>query len=415
MLSETVELRGHIIDSLILPKVLDEILTRGANFKIAQVKIGQKRTDQSFARIEVSAESSEALDDLILRLRQHGAEVAKKGDAQLALAPSDGIFPADFYVTTNQQTFVRIGGREFEVRAPMLDSAIMFDRQQEIARTVRFADVRKGMEIVIGHKGVRVAPRQRATSRRDIFQFLNANISAERPKGALIREIAREFEATRKAKGKILIVAGAAVVHTGAAEYLERMIEGGYVDLLISGNAFAVYDIESALFGTALGMNLEQDARADAGHENHMRAINLVRAAGGISNAVKNGTLTRGIMRACVKHKVEFLLTGSVRDDGPLPEVITDAVAAQRAMREKIEGVTLALLMGTMLHSVAAANLLPASVKTLVVDINPAAVAKLTDGQTFQALGLVTDIEPFLRELAECLSQLRGVAKTSRT
>src|SRR5438552_2625575 len=303
MLSETVELRGHIIDSLILPKVLDEILTRGANFKIAQVKIGQKRTDQSFARIEVSAESSEALDDLILRLRQHGAEVAEKGDAQLAPAPSDGIFPADFYVTTNQQTFVRIGGREFEVRAPMLDSAIMFDRQQEIARTVRFADVRKGMEIVVGHKGVRVAPRQRATSRRDIFQFLNANISAERPKGALIREIAREFEATRKAKGKILIVAGAAVVHTGAAEYLERMIKG----------------------------------------------------------------------------------------------------------------VTLALLMGTMLHSVAAANLLPASVKTLVVDINPAAVAKLTDDQTFQALGLVTDIEPFLRELTECLSQLRGVAKTSRT
>jgi lysine-ketoglutarate reductase/saccharopine dehydrogenase-like protein (TIGR00300 family) len=262
---------------------------------------------------------------------------------------------------------------------------------------------------------VRVVPRQRATSRPDIFQFLNANISAERPKGALIREIAREFEATRKAKGKILIVAGAAVVHTGAAEYLERMIEGGYVDLIISGNAFAVYDIESALFGTALGVNLAQDALADGGHENHMRAINLMRAAGGISNAVKNGTLTCGIMRACVKHKVEFLLTGSVRDDGPLPEVITDAVAAQRAMREKIEGVTLALLMGTMLHSVAVANLLPASVKTLVVDINPAAVAKLTDGQTFQALGLVTDIEPFLRELAECLSQLRGVAKTSRT
>jgi lysine-ketoglutarate reductase/saccharopine dehydrogenase-like protein (TIGR00300 family) len=348
-------------------------------------------------------------------LRQHGAEVAEKGNAQLAPAPSDGIFPADFYVTTNQQTFVRIGGKEFEVRAPMLDSAIMFDPGQEIARTVRFADVRKGMEIVVGHQGVRVAPRQRATSRPDIFQFLNANISAERPKSALIREIAREFEATRKAKGKILIVAGAAVVHTGAAEYLERMIEDGYVDLIISGNAFAVYDIESALFNTALGVNLERDALADGGHENHMRAINLVRAAGGISNAVKNGTLTRGIMRACVKHKVEFLLTGSVRDDGPLPEVITDSVAAQSAMRKKIEGVTLALLMGTMLHSVAVANLLPASVKTLVVDINPAAVAKLTDGQTFQALGLVTDIEPFLRELTECLNQLRGAAKTART
>src|SRR5436190_16018578 len=158
----------------------------------------------------------------------------------------------------------------------MLDSAIMIDRGKERARTVRFADVRKGMEIVVGHQGVRVVPTQRATSGTDVFQLLNTNISAERPKGVLIREIARELEEARKASGKILIVAGASVVHTGAAEYLERMIEGGYVDLLISGNAFAVYDIESALFGTALGVNLAQDALADGGHENHMRAINLM-------------------------------------------------------------------------------------------------------------------------------------------
>src|SRR4029077_15179811 len=230
MLSETVELRGHIIDSLILPKVLDEILTRGANFKIAQVKIGQKRADQSFARIEVSAQSSEALDDLILRLRQHGAEVAEKGDAQLAAAPADGIFPTDFYVTTNQQTFVRIGGKELEVRAPMLDGAITIDRGKKRAQTMRFADVRKGMEIVVGHQGVRVVPAQRATTRTDVFQLLNTNISAERPKGALIREIARELEEARKGKGKILIVAGASVVHTGAAEYLVEMINAGYVD-----------------------------------------------------------------------------------------------------------------------------------------------------------------------------------------
>ncbi len=414
MFSETIELRGHIIDSLILPKVLDEILKGGGNFKIAQVKIGQQRADQSFARIEVSAESGDALDDLILRLRQHGAEVAEKGDAQLAAAPADGIFPNDFYVTTNRQTFVRIGGKELEVRAPMLDSAIMIDRSKERASTVRFADVRKGMEIVVGHQGVRVVPAQRATSGTDVFQLLNTNISAERPKGVLIREIARELEEARKASGKILIVTGASVVHTGAAEYLVEMINGGYVDLIISGNALAVYDIESALFGTALGLNLERDGLSESGHENHLRAINVVRAAGGIARAVEAGTLTRGIMHACVKQKVDLLLTGSIRDDGPLPEVVTDSMEAQRLIREKIEDVRLALLMGTMFHSIAVANLLPGSVKTLAVDINPAVVAKLTDQQTFRALGLVTDIEPFMRELTECLKTLREGVRISR-
>src|SRR6266404_1982894 len=411
MVSETIQLRGHIIDSLTLPKVLDEILTRGANFTMLEVKIGQRRADQSFARIEVSAPTNEALDDLILRLRQHGAEVEDKGDAQLAPAPADGIFPPDFFVTTNRQTFVRIDGKEYEVRPPIMDSGIAFNRASKEARTVKFADVRKGMEIVVGHQGVRVVPVQRTTSRTDVFQFLNANLSAERPKGAVIREIAREFEAARKENGKLLVVAGASVVHTGAAEYLEQLINWGYVDLLFAGHAMAVYDIESILFGTALGVNLEQGALADGGHENHMRAINIVRSAGGIAELVKGGTLTGGIMHACVKGGVEFLLTGSIRDDGPLPGVITDSLEAQRVMREKLEGVTLALLLGTMLHSFAVANLLPASVRTLVVDINPAGVAKLTNQQTFQALGLVTDIEPFLRELVHCLEQLRAEPK----
>ena len=414
MFSETIELRGHIIDSLILPKVLDEILKGGGNFNIAQVKIGQKRADQSFARIEVSSESSEALDDLILRLRQHGAEVAEKGDAELAPAPADGIFPNDFYVTTNRQTFVRLAGKELEVHAPMLDSAIMVDRSKDKAQTLRFAEVRKGMDIVVGHQGVRVVPSQRATTHTDVFQLFNTNISAEHPKGALIREIGRELEKARVAGKKILIVAGAPIVHTGAAEYLVQMIKGGHVNVLISGNALAVYDIESALFGTALGLNLEGGALSETGHENYMRGINIVRSAGGVGPLVEAGTLTSGIMHACVKHKVDVLLTGSIRDDGPLPEVVTDSMEGQRLIREKIQDVDFAVLMGTMFHSIAVANLLAGNVKTLAVDINPAVVAKLTDQQTFGALGLVTDIEPFMRELTECLKALRQDAQMSR-
>jgi len=413
MFSETIELRGHIIDSLILPKVLDEILRAGGNFKIREIKIGERRADQSYARIEVSGPTHETLDELVLRLRQHGAEITEKVDVQLAPAPADGVFPADFYVTTNQQTFITLDGKEIEVHPAIMDSGITVDREAGRATAVKFYEVREGMKIVAGHQGIRVAPIQRSTARTDVFEFMS-NVSVEQPKSAMIREMAREFKRTRDGKGKILVVAGPAVVHTGAAEHLEGLIQWGYVDLLFAGNALAVHDIENALFGTSLGVNLGRADLADQGHENHMRAINAIREAGGIARAVETGLLQRGIMCSCVRHGVEFVLAGSIRDDGPLPDVITDAIEAQKAMREKISGVSIALMMGTMLHSMAVENLLPASVKTVCVDINADVVNRLTDRGTFQTVGLVTDIEAFLRELTDCLSNLDGATTSER-
>jgi len=413
MFSETIELRGHIIDSLILPKVLDEILRAGGNFKIREIKIGERRADQSYARIEVSGPTNETLDELVLRLRQHGAEITEKVDVQLAPAPADGVFPADFYVTTNQQTFITLDGKEIEVHPAIMDSGITVDREAGRATAVKFYEVRKGMKIIAGHQGIRVAPIQRSTARTDVFEFMS-NVSVEQPKSAMIREMAREFKRTRDGKGKILVVAGPAVVHTGAAEHLEGLIQWGYVDLLFAGNALAVHDIENALFGTSLGVNLGRADLADQGHENHMRAINAIREAGGIARAVETGLLQRGIMCSCVRHGVEFVLAGSIRDDGPLPDVITDAIEAQKAMREKISGVSIALMMGTMLHSMAVENLLPASVKTVCVDINADVVNRLTDRGTFQTVGLVTDIEAFLRELTDCLSNLDGATTSER-
>lgn len=403
MPSETVELRGHIIDSLILPKVLDAILTSGGDFKIGEIKIGQNRADQSYARVEVSAPTSEALDDLILRLRQHGAEALEEKQAQLAAAPADGVFPHDFYVTTNQQTFVHLGKKDLEVQSPMMDSGIALDRDSSTARTVKFSEVQKGDKIVIGHQGVRVVPQQRSTSGTDVFHFLNSTVSAERPKNAVIHELASEFIRTRREGGKILVVAGPAIVHTGAAEHLQRLIEGGYVQRFFAGNGLAVYDVESVLFGTSLGMSLERSALVDHGHENHMRAINAIRAAGGIAQAVEKKVLTRGILHACVRHGVDIVLAGSIRDDGPIPGVMTDAVEAQKIMREKLSDVSLVLMMGSMLHSIAVANMLSAAVKMVVVDIDASAVAKVT-GPHFQSVGMVTDVEPFLRELVECLA-----------
>lgn len=405
MFSQEIELRGHIIDSLILPKVLDEILNHAGQFKIRQIKIGQQRADPSYARIEVFGPTPEEVDHLVGHLRQHGAEVVREADVQLAAAPADGVFPPGFYVTTNQQTFVHLDGQWIEARPTIMDSGIVVDPQARTATTTKFVDVRKGMLCAVGHRGVRVVPLQRSTARRGVFEFMASSVSSEKPKSAIVREIAREICLASGEGGKILVVAGPAVVHTGAGEHLERLIEWGYVNVLFAGNALAVHDTEHALYGTALGMYVERGELAAEGHENHMRALNTIRAAGGIARAVESGVLRKGIMFQCVQHRVPFVLAGSIRDDGPLPEVITDVVTAQKAMRALLDGVTVALMMGTTLHSVAVGNLLPATVKTICVDINPAVVTKLTDRGTFQAVGLVTDIEPFLRELTEFLAE----------
>jgi len=414
MVSEVIELRGHIIDSLILPKVLDAILTHGGNFRIDEIKIGKNRADQSYARIEVTAPASEALDDLILRLRQHGAEVVDKADAQLAPALADGIFPSDFYVTTNQQTFVRIGGKEIEVLPAIMDSGIVVDQKARRATAVKFYELRRNMEVVVGHQGIKVEPLQRATSHTDLFEFMGGTVSVDQPKSAVIGEIARELMRAREVGGKILVVPGSAIIRTGASEHLEKLIEWGYVDLLFAGNEFAVQDVASVLFEATRVTNRDRISSSNRSREDQLRAINIIRQAGGLVRAVEKSVLRRGIMFNCIRHDIDFVLAGSIRDKGPLPEVITDAVKAQQAMREKISGVTVALMMSTMLHSMAVASLLTATVKTICVDINPGAISKLTDRGTFQAYGLVTDVEPFLRELTEQLSESR-TSKKSRT
>jgi lysine-ketoglutarate reductase/saccharopine dehydrogenase-like protein (TIGR00300 family) len=263
--------------------------------------------------------------------------------------------------------------------------------------------VRKGDDIVVGHQGIRVVPMQRATSHTDIFQFINTTIGPDEPKSAVIREIGEELRRARDTKGRIAVVAGKAVVLTGAGEHLQRLIEEGYVHRLFAGNAFAVYDVERALFGTSLGVHPER-ALLSGGHENQLRAINTLRECGGISAAVERKILKSGIMHACVRKNVDIVLTGSIRDDGPIPGVTTDVVEAQKVMRERLADVTHVLLLGTVQHSLSVASMLAPTVKTICVDIDPASVARVIKQQPFQSIGLVTDIEPFLQELSEAVT-----------
>lgn len=399
---EEIELSGHIVDSLILPKVLDIITALEGSFTLKQITMGQHRTDPSYALIEVRANSAEALAEILNQVADHGAVPVHAQDCRLVEADIDGAFPEGFYSTTNQRTMVRLDGQWIDVADQEMDCGIAIDVGRRTARCVPMVDVRRGDLIVMGHAGVRVFPPQR-DEKRNLFEFMGSSVSTEKPKGVAIREIAEEMQRHREGSGKILVVGGPAIVHTGSADHLGVLIRHGYVDRLFAGNALATHDIEQALFGTSLGVSVERGEVADHGHEHHLRSINRIRRAGGIRQAVEQGVLTAGIMYECVKNNVDFHLSGSIRDDGPLPDVETDVVEAQRQMRAAIRDVSFCLMIATTLHSIAVGNLLPAWVKVVCVDINPSTVIKLNDRGTFQTVGLVTDVEPFLRELLQAL------------
>ncbi len=405
MASSIVELSGHIIDSLILPKVLDLIVNLGGDFEILQVQVGHRRTDRSYAQILIETKSSDVLDQILARVREHGALSLDEGEGSVRLesAPQDGVFPEGFYATTNLATLIRLEEKWLEVQLPEMDCGIRVDVSRKRAESVPLHKVKKGDLTVVGHRGVKVLPVERQVP-HEVFEFMSSSVSTERPKGLLIREIAESMKKVRRDGGKILVVAGPGLIHTGASQHLVEMIERGYVQVLFGGNGLAVHDIESALYGTSLGVYLDKKLRATEGHEHHLWAINKIRRAGGIKQAVEQGLLTRGVFYTCVKNGIDFLLAGSIRDDGPLPDVITDVLKAQDLMREKVRTVSFVLMMATTLHAIATGNLLPASVKSVIVDINPSVVTKLADRGTFQAMGLVTDVESFLRELCRHLA-----------
>jgi lysine-ketoglutarate reductase/saccharopine dehydrogenase-like protein (TIGR00300 family) len=392
-------LSGHIIDSMMLPSVMDLVMDEGGNFTIEELKVGQHKTDTSLCRMEIIASSAEQLERIVRRARALGATAESEEPAQLEKVAVEGVFPEGFYSTSNLPTEVLLGDRWAQVENIEMDTAIAVDRKTKRAWCIPFQDAKVGTEVVVGYKGVRVTPLERSRQ-TEIFSFMGSEVSAEKPKKVLIGEIAKEMHAIKQSGGRIVVVAGPAVVHTGAGRYLSRLIELGFVQVLFAGNALAVHDVEAALFGTALGINIESGLATEHGHEHHMRAINRVRAAGGLRQMVQAGQLTSGVMKSAIDHGVEIVLAGSVRDDGPLPDVITDMIVAQQRMRAALPGVRMALMLSTMLHSIATGNMLPAGVRTVCVDINPAVVTKLADRGSWQSIGLVTDVESFLRELA---------------
>ncbi len=400
MVSETVEAEGHLIDSGNFQSILTTVVEHGSEYEILLFEVGRTNAQGSHLTLKLTCDTDARLQDLLSKLSVFGCFVEGAPDALLRTADLDGAVPVDFYSTTNHRTSVFLDGTWVRADHQRMDAALVVNNGTVECRKLR--DIRVGDQVVCGLQGIRVAPDVQQRDKPS-FGFMSNEVSSER---RVETSVARVTEMMRRVKadgGKIAFVAGPVMVHTGGSEYFCDLIRLGFVDVLLSGNALAVHDIEVALSGTSLGIDLSSGHPVEHGHRNHMRAINAVRRAGGISRAVETGVLTSGIMHACHQHGVKYILAGSIRDDGPLPETMMNLVEAQDAYSAALAGVDVVVMLSSMLHSIGVGNMLPSWVKVICVDINPAVVTKLSDRGSTQTIGIVTDVGLFLHQLAEQL------------
>ena len=399
--SQEIEVGGHLIDSSILTKIFDKIMDLQGEFQVQEIEIGKKKKDQSFARLQVTGKNQRHLDEILQTVYRLGAVSKIQQQITLKKSPKNFVMPDNFYSTTNNHTHVFHKGKWIPVENMMMDKCIVVKGGKAFCVPVR--DVKKDDQIIVGEKGIKITPPERPREGVNVFEFMGSSSSSERPTQHIAKQVADDIYNTKKKGGKIVIVGGPAIVHTGADDSVSELIRLGYIDGVLAGNALAVHDIEYATLGTSLGMNVHDATLAYHGHRNHMDTINAVFKAGSIANMVKSKKLTKGIMYECVKNKIPFVLAGSIRDDGPLPDVITDVSQAQKEYKKVLKDASMVIMISTMLHSIATGNMLPANVKVIVVDISQPTVTKLMDRGTWQALGIVSDVGAFLPMIAQQL------------
>jgi lysine-ketoglutarate reductase/saccharopine dehydrogenase-like protein (TIGR00300 family) len=399
---EVVEAQGHLIDSHVMENIFDTVVESNGRFEVEEFRIGRTNSDPSYLRLKVEAPEESAMRRLLQSLHELGCAIVDSGDAVLREVERDRCAPEDFYSTTNHRTFVRHAGRWIEAENQRMDAMIVVANGQAACRRLR--DLRTGDAIVTGLRGIRVVPESKERDRL-AFAFMSNGISSERQVETAVRQTAALVRQTIEQGQRVIVVAGPVVVHTGGVAGLAALIRRGFVQAVLAGNALGVHDIEAALFGTSLGVRLSDGRQEEHGHRNHMRAINAIYHAGSVKEAVASGRLSSGILYECVRANVPFVLAGSLRDDGPLPDTITDMNAAQDAYASQLKGAGLVLCLGSMLHSIATGNMLPSWVKIVCVDINPAVATKVSDRGTGQAVGVVADVGLFLDLLSRLLME----------
>lgn len=411
--SRVIHMEGHLLDSGLVNRALDTIVSGGGSFQVLSFELGKQRNDSSAAEVKVSAPDVSVMEDIMGQLIDLGAVSLPKETtpAQLEAVVQDGVAPDDFYVTTIYPSEVLIGDHWYRVQKQRMDGAIAITRSGErpVATCKLLRDLKVGEEVVVGSKGIhtlRNAPSLKKN--KDDFSFMGAGVSSERRVELVVDQIAWDLRRIRDRGGKVIVTAGPVVIHTGGSEHLKTLIKGGYVHALLGGNAIAVHDIEQSMMGTSLGMDMKRGVSVQGGHRHHLKAINTIRRHGSIANAVEKGALTSGVMYECVKNNVPFSLAGSIRDDGPLPDTHMNLIEAQADYARLIGGADLILMLSTMLHSIGVGNMTPAGVKMVCVDINPAVVTKLSDRGSVESTGVVTDVGLFLSLLVQQLAKLTG-------
>jgi lysine-ketoglutarate reductase/saccharopine dehydrogenase-like protein (TIGR00300 family) len=403
---QEVEVRGHLIDSMILTRIFDKIMDLKGDFQVLEFSVGKRKEDPSYTRLSIRGKNQQHISELLESVYREGAQPIAVQQVVLKPAAKDMVMPDNFYSTTNNATQVYYEGSWIDVENMMMDKSIVVNTEKKTSECKMIRDVKKGDMIVVGEQGVRIIPQERPREGVDIFQFMSSNSSSERPTQQIARKVASDIFNIKKTSGKIIVVSGPIIVHSGASESLAKLIRMKYVHGLLAGNALAVHDVENALMGTSLGMHINDGTLAVRGHRNHMQAINEVFKAGSLKSMVEKKVLKSGVMYECIVNSVPFVLAGSVRDDGPIPDVITDVVEAQRKYKEILKDAKMVLMLSTMLHSIAVGNMLPATVKVVAVDISQPVVTKLLDRGTSQAIGIVTDIGAFLPVVVDYLEQI---------
>jgi lysine-ketoglutarate reductase/saccharopine dehydrogenase-like protein (TIGR00300 family) len=403
---QEIEVKGHLIDSMILTRIFDKIMDLKGDFQVLEFSVGKKKKDSSYARLLIQGNDRDHLHQILESVYREGAQPVSVQEVMLEPADEDMVMVDNFYSTTNNATQIYCDGLWINVQEMMMDKCIVVDTERKAAVCKMIRDIKKGDMMVVGEQGVRIIPQERPREGVDIFQFMSSSSSSERPTQQIARKVAHDLYNIKKDGGKIVVVCGPVLIHSGAGEALAKLIRMGYVNGLLAGNALAVHDIENALMGTSLGMHVIDGTLAIRGHRNHMQAINEVFKAGSMKAMVEKGILKKGVMYECITNDISYVLAGSVRDDGPIPDVLTDVVEAQREYKKVIKGTKMVLMLSTMLHSIAVGNMLPAAVKVIAVDISQPVVTKLLDRGTSQAVGIVTDVGAFLPIVVQYLERL---------
>lgn len=398
--SQEIELKGHLIDSMILTKIFDVIMDLKGEFEVQEFKIGRRKDEYSYARMLVKAETREKLEKILKELYRMGATPAGVREAVLAPAPDDMSPPTGFYITTSHPTQVYLRGRWIPVEGISAYKTIVVDPSYERAVSKPVWEIKRGDLVVVGEEGVKVLPPERPREGVGVFEFMGRALSRYSTP-SIAEGLAEEMVSIKESGGRIVFVVGSSVVRTGVSDSLASIIHKGFVDGLVSGSRFVLYELEYRLFGTSRGSAVRSGAKPSYG--NHVRAAAEITRAGGVREAVRKGVVSDGVIYESIAHETPLVVVSELDDEVFLPGSITNFFEAQREISRLVGEADMVVVLTNSSVAQAVLNAIPSTTKLVLVDINPGVAVELNGREIAQSIGLVSDVSSFLPLLDKAL------------